>query len=104
MFTTYSLIVYQNAFINALQLDFRLVTIQSICRRQIKCAKRQNLRLNLIESFCRGQNNCDSKNRSLLWEGQNTFWEGENVSNQHFLLFLQCFQKGTYAGWLKFGW
>ena len=65
MFTTYSLIVYQNAFINALQLDFRLVTIQSICRRQIKCAKRQNLRLNLIESFCRGQNNCDSKKQKF---------------------------------------
>ena len=33
---------------------------------------------------------------------ENIVGKGENAGYQHFLLFLQCFQKATFSGWLKF--
>ena len=32
---------------------------------------------------------------------ENTMGKGENAGYQHFLLFLQCFQKASYPGSLK---
>ena len=34
---------------------------------------------------------------------ENIVGKGENAGNQHFLLFLQCFQKATVSGSLKVG-
>ena len=34
---------------------------------------------------------------------ENIVGKGENAGYQHFLLFLQCFQKASSSGWFKVG-
>ena len=60
--------------------NFRSVKIESICRRQIKCAENM---VNDSESI------------------ENFVGKGENASYQHFLLFSQGFQKVVSCGSLK---
>ena len=65
------------------------------------------LDLSKLKSFADDKINLIKKKKkkiNLPWEGQKTLWEkGENVGNQHFLLFPQCFQKATFSGLLKVG-
>ena len=48
--------------------------------------------INVIENF------------KFVWEMvENILGNGENAGYQHFLLFLQCFQKASYTGSFKVG-
>ena len=64
--------------------------------------KRQIFRLVQIESICRRQNTCKLKTEVVLEMGKkNIAGNGENDVYQHFLLFPQCFQKAPFSGSLK---
>ena len=47
--------------------------------------------------------NVIEKLKSVLGRVENIVGKGENASNQHFLLFLQCFQKASFPVSLKVG-
>ena len=56
------------------------------------------------KAFCRQENICDSTGKVFcLINRPKSSGTGENYSNQHFLLFLQCFSKPTLSGSLQFG-
>ena len=61
---------------------FTLVQIESICRRQYKCAR---------------------KKETFLGGAENIVGKGENSVYQHFLIFPQCFQKASFTRSLKVG-
>ena len=63
--------------------------------------KQKNFILVQIQNFCRWQNKCDRK-FVMGWQ-ENIVGKGENAGYQHFLLFLQCFQKVSFTGLLKVG-
>ena len=66
--------------------------------------KRQIFRLVQTESICRRQSKCNVKKKKFFWElVENIIGKGENAGYQHFLLFLQCFQKVSFTGSLKVG-
>ena len=62
------------------QQIFRLVQIESICRRQNKC----NLKTEIL--FGMGRKHCGKRR--------------ENAGYHHFLLFPQCFQTASFSGLL----
>ena len=64
------------------QQNFRLVQIESICRRQIK----YNINLKFV-----------------LGRKENMVGKGGNAGYQHFLLFPPCFQKASFTKVLKVG-
>ena len=45
--------------------------------------------------------NVTEKLKLILGRVENIEGKGGNAGNQHFLLFLQCFQKASYTGLLK---
>ena len=45
----------------------------------------------------------NEKLKFVLWRVENIVGKGENAGYQHFLLFPQCFQNGSYKGSLKVG-
>ena len=47
--------------------------------------------------------NATEKLKFLLGRVENIVGKGENAGHQHFLLFLQCFQKASLPGSLKVG-
>ena len=60
--------------------------------------KRPYFRLIQIESICRRQNKCvaSKKLKFALGKVENVVEKGENARHQHFLLFPQCFQKASF--------
>ena len=58
----------------------------------------QNFRLVQIESMCRRQNKGDWKFQIWLWRVENIVGKEENAGYQHFLLFPHCFQKASLLG------
>ena len=65
--------------------------------------KRQNFRLVQIESICRRYNKCELKIEIALGRVENIVGKRENAGYQHFLLFPQCFQKVFLSGSFKIG-
>ena len=61
----------------------------SICKL---FSRRTNFRLVQIESICRKQINVTKMLGFVLERIGNIVGKGENAGNQHFLLFPQCFQ------------
>ena len=59
-------------------------------------SKRQNFRLVQIESICRRQKK-PIKMKFYLGREENIVEKGENAGYQHFLLFPQCFQKLSFS-------
>ena len=47
--------------------------------------------------------NMAEKLKFVLGRVENIVVKGENAGYQHFLLFLQCFQKASFQGTLKIG-
>ena len=43
------------------------------------------------------------KMKNILGRVENTVGKGKNAGYQHFLLFLQCFQKASFLGSFKVG-
>ena len=68
--------------------------------RLVKCNSLQNFRLIQIESICRRQIKFE-KLILVLLRVENIVRKGENAGYQHFLLFTQCFQKPSHSGLLK---
>ena len=63
--------------------------------------KQQNFGGDLIESICSDKLNVAKMMISLFYRAENTMRKRENVGNQHFLLFPQCFLKPSSIGSLK---
>ena len=63
--------------------------------------KQQNFGRDQIVSICRRQNKCNPNDAFCLDKVENIMGKGGNASNQHFLLFPQCFQKASFLGLLK---
>ena len=60
-----------------------------------------NFRLVKIESLCRRQNDKIISTKVVIFGSdsvKNIVGKGENAGYKHFLLFLQCFQKGFSSG------
>ena len=69
--------------------NFRLVQIESICRRQNRCDSKIEI------SFGKGRKHCGKRRKCWLPAfSQNIVGKGENAGYQHFLLFPQGFSKG----------
>ena len=56
-----------------------------------------------MKAFADDKINVSKNLRSVLERIQNIVGKGENVGNQHFLLFLQYFPKASYSRSLKVG-
>ena len=57
-----------------------------------------------IENFeAKGEINVSPKKKFVFWTIENFEGKGENASDQHFLLFPQCFQKASFSGSLNVG-
>ena len=54
-----------------------------------------------MERTCRRKNKRDWKISICIEKGRKHVGKGENAGYQHFLLFLQCFQKASFPGSLK---
>ena len=54
-----------------------------------------------LKAFPDEKINMTEKLKYVLGRLENTVGKGENAGNQHFLFFLQCFQKASYTGPLK---
>ena len=64
--------------------------------------KRQSFRLVQIESICKRKKiNVNEKPKFGFGRVENIVGKGENAGNQHFLLFLQRFQKASFSGLFK---
>ena len=56
-----------------------------------------------MESIYRRQINVNQKLKFYMGRVEKIVEKGENAGYQHFLLFLQCFQKASFSGSLKVG-
>ena len=50
-----------------------------------------------LKAFADDKMNGTEKLKFVLGRVENAVGKGENAGNQHFLLFLQCFQKSTFS-------
>ena len=56
-----------------------------------------------LKAFTDEKTNVSEKLKFVLARGKNIVGKGENADYQHFLLFLQCFQKASISRLLKVG-
>ena len=56
-----------------------------------------------LKAFADKKVNVNQKSKFAFGRLENFVGKGENAGYQHFLLFTQCFQKGTFSGSLKVG-
>ena len=61
------------------------------------------LDLSKLKAFADDKINVTEKLKFVLGRVENFVGKGENAGYQHFLLFLQCFQKVSFTGSLKVG-
>ena len=54
-----------------------------------------------LKAFADNKIDMTEKLKFVFGRIENIVGKGENAGYQHFLHFLQCFQKAFYAGWLK---
>ena len=56
-----------------------------------------------LQAFADDKSNVTQNLKFVLGRVENIVGKGENAGYQHFLLILQCFQKPSFSGSLKFG-
>ena len=61
------------------------------------------LDLSKFRAFAENKSNVTQNLKIVLGRVENIVGIGENAGYQHFLLFLQCFQKLSFSGLLKVG-
>ena len=59
--------------------------------------------LSKLNAFANDKSNVTQNLKFVLGRVENIVGKGENAGYQHFLLFLQCFQKPSFSGSLKVG-
>ena len=63
----------------------------------------ENFDMSKLEAFADDKMYVAQKLKFALGRVENIVGKGENAGYQHFLLFPQCFQKGTFSGSLRVG-
>ena len=57
------------------------------------------LGLSKLKSFADDKSNVTQNLKFVFRRVENIVGKGENAGDQHFLLFLQCFQKSSFSGY-----
>ena len=96
-------ILYQASHSRAMVLPCGALVKSSLSTqsRLITLYQTTNFRLVKIESLCRQQNDKIISTKVVIFGSdsvKNIAGKGENAGYKHFLLFLQCFQKGFSSG------